>query len=215
MLVYGDWGSYYMHNLGSMYMLPDLISLIRVPNLSPTTLKHHYSVVILTALNWFVDYSKDTYWRGMVIYAYLSMCTGIVNFYLGYQKLIPKNREKQKTVAKIALYNYAVCLLVNWSYQLYIISKWIFSSFPLWGLYINMIMIYVIVIDDIDLFSFLVYVSYDFDVRPYIIQFKQKCKDNLYKYCYKVYFKIRQSLPFTKLIEQLPKKDLQKTFDTK
>ena len=85
--VYNVWDNYMIHQLGLMYMLPDLISLFRVPKLHLTTIQHHITVNILAVLNLFCDYSEDNYWRGLVVYSYMSMITFIVNFYLGYRLL--------------------------------------------------------------------------------------------------------------------------------
>jgi hypothetical protein len=154
----GIWTNYQIHNLGLFYMLPDLISLFRVPNLHRNTIQHHVSVVILVTLNLFCDYSKESHWRGMVIYAYMSMLTGIVNFYLGY-RLLSKNDKVKLLIAKIAFWNYLGSILINWLYQVYVVVNWIFFDFPLWGLYIYIIMIYFVVVDDIILLGFLNYAS--------------------------------------------------------
>lgn len=148
------WSNYIIHNLGFMYMLPDLISLFRVPGMHRTTIQHHVTVVILTTLNMFCDYSADTYWRGMVIYAYMSILTGIVNFYLGY-RLLTTDKTLLQNIARGAFINYLISIIINWSYQLYIVGKWAFTDFPLWGMYIYIALIYFVVVDDIVLLSFL------------------------------------------------------------
>ena len=153
-IVTGDWSNYFIHNLGYMYMVPDLISLFRVPNLHRATVQHHVTVVILTTLNLFCDYSTDTYWRGMAIYAYMSILTGIVNFYLGF-RLLTRDRTLKRTVAQFAFVNYLISIIINWSYQLYTICKWVFTVYPLWGMYVYMGLIYFVVVDDIILLSFL------------------------------------------------------------
>ena len=62
-IINDDWSNYHLHTMGYMYMLPDLIALFRVPKLASATVQHHVTVVILTTLNLFCDYSDDTYWR--------------------------------------------------------------------------------------------------------------------------------------------------------
>lgn len=156
--VYNIWDNYMIHQLGLMYMMPDLISLFRVPKLHLNTIQHHITVVILAILNLFCDYSEDTYWKGLMIYSYMSMVTFIVNFYLGY-RLLEDDQKKKSDIALAALIVYGGSIIVNWSYQCFIFYKWLFSSFPLYGLYFYMFLIYWVVKDDIVLMSFLLYTS--------------------------------------------------------
>lgn len=150
----GVWSTYQIHNLGIVYMLPDLISLIRVPKLDRFTVQHHISVVILASLNLFCDYSENVYWRGMVVYAYMSTLTGIVNFYLGY-RLLTKCESTKREIAGCAFFNYLVSIIVNWSYQVFVLYSWLFTAFPLWGLYVYITIMYFVVKDDIILLTFL------------------------------------------------------------
>jgi hypothetical protein len=128
----GVWSTYVIHHLGLVYMMPDLISLIRVSKLDHNTVQHHISVIILASLNLFCDYSNDTYWRGMIIYAYMSTLTGMVNFYLGY-RLIIQNEDKRRLFACIAYYNYLASIIINWSYQGFIIYTWLFYNISIVG----------------------------------------------------------------------------------
>ena len=99
--------------------------------------------------------------------------TGIVNFYLGY-RLLNENSQMKSNIAFIALLNYGTCIVINWAYQIYIIGKYIFSDFPLFGLYVYLILIYFIVKDDLILISVLIYKS-DLTKRlkPIYLKFKR------------------------------------------
>jgi hypothetical protein len=155
MLLYDIWNNNQIKVLGLMYCLPDFISLFRVPNMAKATVQHHVTTTLLATLNLFNDYSQDTHWRGMIIYAYLSMLTGIVNFYLGYRLIHQENNLDFKTrLAKASFVIYAISLILNWTYQVYIISRWL-TVFPLIGLYAYILLIGFVVYDDIILVSFL------------------------------------------------------------
>ena len=91
----------------------------------------------------------------------MSMLTGIVNFYLGFRLLTNNNLLKSK-VASVAFSNYLISIMINWTYNIYTISSWIFFVFPLWGLYIYIIMIYFVVKDDIILLNYLWKAMYPF-----------------------------------------------------
>jgi len=155
MILYDIWDNNAIKLMGLMYCLPDFISLFRVPNMHSATVQHHMTTTTLALLNLFNDYSKDTHWRGMIIYGYLSMLTGIVNFYLGYRLIYAEDKlDLKKKLAKSAFVVYVASLLLNWSYQIYIVSKWV-TVFPLFGLYAYLILIAFVVRDDIILVSFL------------------------------------------------------------
>lgn len=155
MLLNDIWDNNTIKLMGLMYCLPDFISLFRVPNMHRATIQHHMTTTTLATLNLFIDYSKDNHWRGMIIYAYLSMLTGIVNFYLAF-RLIYKNDQIcfKKNLAKTSFVVYLVSLILNWSYQIYVISRWV-MIFPLLGLYAYIFLIAFVVNDDIILLSFL------------------------------------------------------------
>lgn len=157
--MYNAWINEQLHLLGLLYAMPDLISLFRVPGLSRNTIQHHITVVVLGVLNLAIDYTNDTYWRGIIIYAYLSMLTFMVNFYLGY-RLIDDNKSRVLSVIRVAFWNYLISITLNWSYQLFIIGKWLPGNWWLYGLYVNFAMIYCVVQDDIILINFLYYNSY-------------------------------------------------------
>ena len=154
-LIYDIWDNNTIKLMGLMYCLPDFISLFRVPNMHRATIQHHMTTTILATLNLFIDYSQNSHWRGMIIYAYLSMLTGIVNFYLAF-RLIHKDDQIdiKKRLAKTSFVIYLASLILNWSYQLYIVSQWV-MVFPLIGLYAYMFLIAFVVNDDIILLSFL------------------------------------------------------------
>lgn len=155
MFLYNIWNNQYVKVLGLMYCLPDFIALFRVPKLHQSTIQHHITTTLFAILNLFNDYKKDNHWRGLIVYAYLSMLTGIVNYYLGYRLISGKERSLWKTnMAKSAFFIYSGSLLINWLYQVYIVIKWI-GVFPLWGLYVYMVMIGFVVYDDIYLIRFL------------------------------------------------------------
>ncbi len=153
----GVWDNYSIYTFGLLYWLPDLIALIRVPNLQKETVFHHVTVGIFATINIFNDYTHESsgVWRGMVVYAYMSTLTGIVNYYLAYRLVvIDEHHHRKKKLATVAFVIYTVSLALNWTYQLYIVLTWV-MVFPAWGLYVYVILLYFIIDDDIILAKFL------------------------------------------------------------
>jgi hypothetical protein len=117
--------NYAIHTTGLLYCLPDVIGLIRVPKLHRSTQFHHITVTILSLINLFTNYDYDSVWKGMVIYAYLSTLTGIVNHYLAYRLVYDDANDKTRIqLAAVSLYVYCGSLALNWTYQIFIVSRW-------------------------------------------------------------------------------------------
>lgn len=127
----GVWYNNAIHTLGILYCLPDLMGLLKVPKLHRNTIFHHVTVCILSTINTFNDYeNQDTIWKGMIIYAYISSLTGIVNHYLAYRLVCEDDQSStyKKYMLAVGAYNiYASSLVINWIYQIYIIIRWIYK----------------------------------------------------------------------------------------
>lgn len=122
----------FIHTMGLFYAIPDLYGLHWLSPtglLRSTTKFHHISVGVFALLGLFQDYSVDNYWVAMIIYAFLSMWSGPVNFYLGFRHLL--NREDatedriRRELARTVLWIYVLCCALNWLYQLHVVMLWI------------------------------------------------------------------------------------------
>ena len=98
-----------------------------------------------------MDYSIDTYWRGLIIYTVFSCFSYLVNTYLGIR--IIYNNWLTDLTCKSALYIYVFCCLTNWIYQIFFIFKWLIKFSP--GILLYSGLISMVVYDDIILIKFL------------------------------------------------------------
>ena len=155
-IIYGaiidNWNNFVISWAGVLYAAPDLVGLIRVKKLERSTRIHHICVNILAALNVLNDYQTYTFWRGVVIYASISVLTFSVNLYLGLRKL---NFKYSHQLCLHAYYTYGLLLALNWSYQLHIMYRTLMITGSEWMFYLYGGMIGMIVYDDIKLISFL------------------------------------------------------------
>lgn len=122
----------FIHTVGLLYAIPDLYGLYWLAPtglLKNTTKFHHISVGVLATLGLLHDYNVENYWSAMLIYAYLSMWTGCVNFYLGFRYLInresPNEDRCRRGLAKTVLWIYIYCCCLNWLYQVHTVMLWI------------------------------------------------------------------------------------------
>lgn len=177
-IVYNKWYNNTIHTLGLLYCIPDLMGLLQVPKLHRNTIFHHITVCLLSTINMFNDYQTEySIWRGIVIYAYISSLTGIVNHYLAYRLICDEEHyiNRKKILAQAAYNVYASSLVINWSYQLYVVVRWIYkivilfthqtqtgivqnliqTILPTTVLFVYVGLLYFVIVDDIVLVKFL------------------------------------------------------------
>jgi hypothetical protein len=87
------------------------------------------SVGLLATIGLFLDYNVETHWDALLVYAYLSMWTGVVNLYLGSRFLLKRRDDTEdwirRNLAVVALWVYMFCCSANWLYQLHTIMLWL------------------------------------------------------------------------------------------
>ena len=151
-IILNKWDNNQIHTLGFMYASSDILSLLLVRKLPKSTKIHHTSVLFLSIVNCLTDYTKPNHWRGIIIYAFFSSYTYLVNTYLGL-RLIAK-KELSKIVCKYSLYIYSSACILCWIYQLYNYTYWILNNF-VFSLLINMFLISMVIYDDLILINYL------------------------------------------------------------
>lgn len=151
-VIKNEWDNNQIHILGFMYGSSDILSLLLVRKLPKSTKIHHTSVLFLSIVNCLTDYTIPNHWRGVVIYAFFSSFTYLVNTYLGLRLILKK--EKSKIICKIALIIYTTMCILCWIYQIYNYFHWIFNGIPL-TLFINMFLISMVIYDDLILIDYL------------------------------------------------------------
>jgi len=120
----------FIHTVGVLYAIPDVYALWWVRGmLYQSTIYHHVSVGLLATVGLFVDHGVESHWLAMLVYAYLSMWTGVVNFYLGLRFLLKRDDDKEdrirRALAEVSLWVYLVCCAGNWLYQLHTVMLWL------------------------------------------------------------------------------------------
>jgi hypothetical protein len=151
-VIYDIWDNRRIHILGFIYGSSDILSLILVRKLPKSTKIHHTSVLFLSIVNSLTDYTIPTHWRGIVIYAFFSSYTYLVNTYLGIRLIISK--KNSKIICKFALIIYVLLCTSCWCYQLHNYIYWLLNYFT-FSLLINMFLISMVIYDDLILINYL------------------------------------------------------------
>jgi hypothetical protein len=149
-----NWQTIRIQNLGTLYTIPDFVSLILVRRMATTTVVHHIAVCVFNVFNVMNDYKQENICRLVVIYAIFSTFAYLVNLLLASRFLgIPKGVSK--SFFAIALMIYITCCGVNWMWQLSY-SYRLFTHFFHWSIIVYMSMLGMVVYDDIVLIKWLV-----------------------------------------------------------
>ena len=105
----------------SIYVANDIVALLIVPKLPISTKRHHMTTTLLLFVNYFINYEDLELVSAkigilLIGYTAFSAFAFLVNFFLGL-RFITNNTELLNKVRIVALYNYKVCLLLNWITQ--------------------------------------------------------------------------------------------------
>lgn len=149
-----NWQTTRIQNLGTLYTIPDFVSLILVRRMATTTIVHHIAVCIFNVFNVMNDYKQENICRLVVIYAIFSTFAYLVNLLLASRFLgIPKGVSRYFFL--VALLVYVSCCAINWLWQLSY-SYRLFTHFFHWSIIVYMSMLGMVVYDDIVLIKWLV-----------------------------------------------------------
>lgn len=109
-----------LYNLGSIYILLDLIALFVVHKMQLNTKIHHIIVQILFVISYLYEFSASTYVvQGIIIYTIFSSVAFMVNAFLAFRIFI--TNKWLVTFAQISMGIYIISCCFNWIYQIYIL----------------------------------------------------------------------------------------------
>jgi len=138
-----------LYNLGSTYILLDLIALFVVHKMQLTTKIHHIIVQLLFIISYLYEFNVSTYVvQGIIIYTIFSSFAFMVNAFLAFRIFI--TNKWLVTFAKISMNIYIVSCCFNWIYQIYILHH---LTIIVGLIYFTLLIL--IVYDDITLIKYL------------------------------------------------------------
>ncbi len=112
-----DWSTRRIRSMGTLYAIPDFVSLLIVRRMAFTTKLHHVVVVIFMVANLFITYEEETVARALMVYAVFSTFAYLVNLLLA-SRFLPVPSVVSRLMSLLAFSIYAVCLALNWAWQL-------------------------------------------------------------------------------------------------
>jgi len=119
MILNNKWDNDILYSMTILYVMNDITGLIIVNKNLPTTTKiHHVCVAFLGYFSLKNDYTQDGVMRLVFLNAYFSSMAFLVNLFLAVRVVYPK-RIETFLLSIIALYNYIILCIINWSIHYY------------------------------------------------------------------------------------------------
>lgn len=151
-LVHDQWDSTRIRIMGTLYTIPDFVSLFMVRRMATTTIVHHVVVCIFNCFSVYNDYNDVNVIRAIVVYAIFSTFAYLVNLLLA-ARFMDTSFVLKAVLSALALVIYALCCAVNWVWQLFFLSKLVYSQMIPVAIYSGLVLL--LVWDDVVLLKWL------------------------------------------------------------
>ncbi|CAC9439275.1 conserved hypothetical protein [Leishmania infantum JPCM5] len=155
-IVFEEWESNILRNLGCIYTIPDFISMVIVRRMRWSTWIHHACVVLFNYFSIMNNYQHENVCRCVVVYAAFSSFAYCVNVLLA-SRFLGVSVNVARVLSFVALVVYALCCAVNWAWQVYYLRRLLISGHDHWTVYVYMLLISLVMWDDIVLNSWLLH----------------------------------------------------------
>merc|ERR1711865_338289 len=103
-----EWDSNRIRIMGTLYCIPDFVSLFMVSRMATTTVVHHIVVCVFNAFSLYNDYDQINVVRAIMVYAVWSTFAYLVNLLLA-SRFVRTSAFISKTLSALALVIYALC----------------------------------------------------------------------------------------------------------
>merc|ERR1712005_16982 len=108
--------------MGTLYAIPDFVSLIVVTRMATSTKIHHVVVIIFNIISCYNDYNNVNVVRAIMVYAVFSVFAYLVNLLLA-SRFVQTSLVTKFILSLLALLIYAACCGFNWSWQFFLFKK--------------------------------------------------------------------------------------------
>ena len=108
--------------MGTLYSIPDFVSMFMVKNMATTTVIHHVVVCVFNVFSLYNDYEQENVVRAIMIYAVFSTFAYLVNLLLA-SRFVDVSKWLSIALSGLALVIYVTCCGFNWSWQVYYMKR--------------------------------------------------------------------------------------------
>ena len=120
-MVLDVWPSNQIRIMGTLYCIPDFVSLFLVKKMARSTVIHHCVVCIFNMFSLYNDYSEENVVRAIMIYAVFSTFAYMVNLLLA-SRFVSTAPYVSRALSALSLLIYVTCCGFNWTWQVTYLS---------------------------------------------------------------------------------------------
>jgi len=117
-----EWNSNKIRIMGTLYCIPDFVSLFVVKKMAVSTQIHHVVVCVFNIVSVYNDYNKVNVVRAMMVYAVFSTFAYLVNLLLA-SRFLPTTYFVRTMLSVGSLIIYSACCVINWTWQVWFLSS--------------------------------------------------------------------------------------------
>lgn len=115
------WDTNKIRIMGTLYCIPDFVSLFVVKRMANSTKIHHIVVCVFNLISVYNDYEEVNVIRAIMVYAVFSTFAYMVNLLLA-SRFLKTSYFVRVALSATALVIYASCCGVNWCWQVWFLS---------------------------------------------------------------------------------------------
>ena len=123
------WPSSQIRIMGTLYCIPDFVSLFLVKRMANSTVIHHCVVCIFNVFSLYNNYEETNVIRAIMIYAVFSTFAYMVNLLLA-SRFVTTTPVVSLVLSSLALTIYVICCGLNWTWQVGFLFK-LFDTHPI------------------------------------------------------------------------------------
>ena len=146
------WNSNKIRIMGTLYCIPDFVSLFVVRKMAKSTQIHHVVVCVFNVVSVYNDYTQENVIRAIMVYAVFSTFAYLVNLLLA-SRFLPTTYLMRVILSATALVIYIACCAINWFWQVWFLSTIISTQFVYVVVYACLVLM--LVSDDVILMQWL------------------------------------------------------------
>ncbi len=117
-----EWNSNKIRIMGTLYCIPDFVSLFIVSKMAVSTRVHHVVVCVFNIVSVYNDYTQVNVIRAIMVYAVFSTFAYLVNLLLA-SRFLPTTYSVRTMLSVGAVTVYAACCVINWAWQAWFLSS--------------------------------------------------------------------------------------------
>ncbi|RHW69401.1 hypothetical protein DPX39_100040500 [Trypanosoma brucei equiperdum] len=155
-ILFDEWDTNTLRNLGCIYTIPDFVSMLIVKRMSWSTWTHHLCVLLFNFFSTMNDYTQENVCRCVVVYAAFSTFAYCVNVLLA-SRFLGVKPGIARILSHVSVVAYLFFCGLNWVWQTYYIHRLLYGGNGHWTVYVYIALVGLVMYDDVTLCQWLIH----------------------------------------------------------